>query len=428
MVHGAASSTSHVSISLGQSNVAYNNDHLPGASYGRESQFSITPFIHSSPSPSYEFHSTPSPSYHEFHSTPSPSYHEIIDHASGGAAFFAHSSPSYSHSPVRKYHSTPAPFFYRPVGKAKFVSETSSPEEKSSGESESSKDTEKKEEFMKPKSIEKEMQDLMAKGMQKEKEESSKSNEGSEEGKGDETKSDEEKSKASQITTSKPQVYHPSVAHISSRPSYGSGEEPLYIPPRHFGPHPIRVVHKFGSNGDHPNHEIYNSEEKPNCADGDRIFCDKDEEYPAYQVMNAAHKHAAKLLELYADVADLNTESSVELPKKADGHESYVCPADISYAQVYRAKNKSGKWRIIVNDVKVHYQTLTQTVRIEECLMAGENCPLVPHCFESKCLQKSTYHRFLVYDPYDRYFPFTVESFPLPSACACHLGEYEISH
>ena len=34
------------------------------------------------------------------------------------------------------------------------------------------------------------------------------------------------------------------------------------------------------------------------------------------------------------------------------------------------------------------------------------------------------YHRFLVYDPYDQYLPFAIESFKLPSACACYNGAY----
>merc|ERR550532_1171833 len=84
--------------------------------------------------------------------------------------------------------------------------------------------------------------------------------------------------------------------------------------------------------------------------------------------------------------------------------------------------NAHGQWRIIVNEVQAHYETLTQTARIEECLHAGQPCPLVPECYETKCLQKFIYHRFLVYDPYDYYFPFAIESFKLPSACACFNG------
>ena len=42
--------------------------------------------------------------------------------------------------------------------------------------------------------------------------------------------------------------------------------------------------------------------------------------------------------------------------------------------------------------------------------------------------QKSLYHRFLVYDPYDKYFPFAIETFKLPASCACYNGAYIESH
>ena len=78
--------------------------------------------------------------------------------------------------------------------------------------------------------------------------------------------------------------------------------------------------------------------------------------------------------------------------------------------------------------LQVHYDTFTQTVRLEECLSAGEPCPLVPQCYESSCHQKSAYHRMLVFDYSDYYQPFAVETFRLPSVCACALGAYEIEH
>ena len=67
------------------------------------------------------------------------------------------------------------------------------------------------------------------------------------------------------------------------------------------------------------------------------------------------------------------------------------------------------------------------SARVEECLDSGEACPLIPHGprhYESKCVQKFTYQRMLVYDPYDKYLPFAVETFKLPTSCACHVGEY----
>ena len=103
--------------------------------------------------------------------------------------------------------------------------------------------------------------------------------------------------------------------------------------------------------------------------------------------------------------------------------ETYLCPSETAYIQPLRAINTDGKWRVIVNAVKAHYEDLTQSVRIEECTTSGSACPLVPECYETKCLQKSIYHRFLVFDPYDHYLPFAVETFKLPSACACYNAE-----
>lgn len=129
---------------------------------------------------------------------------------------------------------------------------------------------------------------------------------------------------------------------------------------------------------------------------------------------------------LYKDVL-ANTENSVdrlvELPQ-----ETYLCPSATGYLMPLRAVNTAGRWRIIVNGVKAHYETLTQTARVEECETPGTACPLVPACYQTKCLQKSVYHRFLVYDPYDTYFPFAIENFKLPSACACHTGAFVEEH
>ena len=64
-----------------------------------------------------------------------------------------------------------------------------------------------------------------------------------------------------------------------------------------------------------------------------------------------------------------------------------------------------------LNELKILILFLT-FCRVEECLDSGEACPLIPHGpkhYESKCVQKFTYQRMLVYDPYDKYLPFAVE-------------------
>nr|XP_045615596.1 uncharacterized protein LOC123768851 [Procambarus clarkii] len=166
----------------------------------------------------------------------------------------------------------------------------------------------------------------------------------------------------------------------------------------------------------------------PACAALTNSFlCLEDEEYPEYEVKNAIENHLDKFNSLYADVAELDTKVSVERPNTLY-EETYLCPSETSYIRPLRAQNTDGNWRVIVNGISVHYKTYTQTARIEECLTAGKDCPLVPQCYESKCLQKSIYHRFLVYVPYDQYFPFAIETFKLPASCACLLGAYTIYH
>merc|ERR1712228_1037783 len=168
-----------------------------------------------------------------------------------------------------------------------------------------------------------------------------------------------------------------------------------------------------------PHHEY----KPPACSiDNPKTWCLEDAEYPTYEIEHALQYHYEGVQAIYKDVL-ANTENSVDRLKEIV-QETYLCPSVTAYIQPRRAVNTAGKWRIVVNGVKAHYETLTQTARIEECTTAGEACPLVPACYETKCLQKSIYHRFLVYDPYDQYFPFAIETFKLPSACACYNGAY----
>ena len=71
-----------------------------------------------------------------------------------------------------------------------------------------------------------------------------------------------------------------------------------------------------------------------------------------YEIKHAIKTHKYGFLELYADVADLNTDNSVDRLK--DIHEeTYICPSETLYARPLRAINADGKHRIIVNNVKV---------------------------------------------------------------------------
>ncbi|XP_063614161.1 protein spaetzle-like [Penaeus indicus] len=220
----------------------------------------------------------------------------------------------------------------------------------------------------------------------------------------------------------------PAVSHHSSshhgRTSYH--HQPTYHTRSSYHPQPS--YHPAPAYHPQPSYEHEHEPAVPECAaNTTKSWCLEDDHYPTYEIKHAAEYHYEKLLSLYADVADLNTELSVDRPNSLD-EETYLCPSETAYIRPLRAQNTEGKWRVVVNNIDAHYQTFTQTTRIEECLTSGDACPLVPECYESKCLQKSIYHRFLVYDSYDQYFPFAIETFKLPASCACLLGAYTIDH
>jgi hypothetical protein len=204
-------------------------------------------------------------------------------------------------------------------------------------------------------------------------------------------------------------------------PAYGYGASPRYPLAQHsksyHQPAAPAAYHMPTKYDQHP----------PLCAKNTTAigssWCLYDNEYPTYDVQHAIEYHYAAVAALYKDVI-ANTDNSVDRLKHPDD-ETYLCHSASSYATPLRAVNVEGKWRVIVNGVKAHYETLSQTARIEECLNPGYPCPLVPECYNTKCLQKYVYHRFLIYDSHDYYFPFSIESFKLPSSCACYNGAFE---
>ncbi|XP_040571108.1 neurotrophin 1 [Lepeophtheirus salmonis] len=190
-----------------------------------------------------------------------------------------------------------------------------------------------------------------------------------------------------------------------------------YAPPHHPSPAPYAPPHH-----NQPEHYA-----PPKCSKGNpNTYCVEDSEYPTYEIEHALEYHYDAVQQIYKDVL-ANTENSVDRLKSLV-EETYLCPSETKYIQPLRAVNANGKWRIIVNNVKAHYETLTQTTRVEHCSTPGSHCPLVPECYETKCVQKSIYHRFLTYDPYDQYLPFAIESFKLPASCACYNGAFAESH
>ncbi|KAI9553392.1 hypothetical protein GHT06_021293 [Daphnia sinensis] len=146
--------------------------------------------------------------------------------------------------------------------------------------------------------------------------------------------------------------------------------------------------------------------EIPHCAKNTtKAWCLEDSEYPQHEVQQALEKHYQPVLALYKDKL-ASTENSV------NGLDKF---------------NDEGKWQIIVNRIESYGVKYTQTARIEECnVVVGTSCPLVPSCYESKCIQKNVIHRFLVYNPYDYTFPFAIEKFKLPGSCGCVVGAFHL--
>jgi hypothetical protein len=84
-------------------------------------------------------------------------------------------------------------------------------------------------------------------------------------------------------------------------------------------------------------------------------------------------------------------------------------------------------WRNANNltNLALFYQVIN---RGKICDVIEYNCIQSTDCYDSKCVQKYNYHRFLVYNPKDYYYPFRVESFKLPSSCDCKAGGYHFHH
>ena len=181
---------------------------------------------------------------------------------------------------------------------------------------------------------------------------------------------------------------------------------------------------KKPSYGSHYKGQPKHYEEIPECSNNTtKPWCLEDSEWPLYEVQAALDQHYQAVLALYKDV-EANTANSVDTLNKLV-EETYLCPSATSYVQPLRAVNVEGKWRVIINKVESYGYKYTQTARIEECNVAvGASCPLVPSCYESKCVQKNIFHRFLVFDPYDYYFPFAIENFQLPASCGCVVGAF----
>lgn len=162
----------------------------------------------------------------------------------------------------------------------------------------------------------------------------------------------------------------------------------------------------------------------PECAKNTtKPWCVEDTYYPLREVQQALDYNYKAVQALYKDVVVNAALSIDQLNDLAE--ETYLCPSTTGYIQPLRAVNVEGKWRVIVNHLESYGYKYTQSARVEECdVKVGSACPLVPDCYDSKCVQKEVFHRFLVYNPYDYDFPFAIEKFKMPSACACVVGAF----
>lgn len=157
----------------------------------------------------------------------------------------------------------------------------------------------------------------------------------------------------------------------------------------------------------------------PACTENTtKSWCLEDAEYPIKEIKDALNHHFKAVLNLYRDQDfDINDVvfSSEELAQ-----ETHLCPSSTTIVRPLRAINIDKQWRIIVNGIKAHDHTFNQYAQLVECNDSnGKSCPLLSSCYNSKCVQKSVFHRFLVYDPADTYFPFAIENIKLPASCSC---------
>lgn len=162
----------------------------------------------------------------------------------------------------------------------------------------------------------------------------------------------------------------------------------------------------------------------PECAKNTtKAWCVVDTNYPLREIQQALDYHRKKFNSLYRDII-VNTKLSVDTLNDLTD-ETYLCPSVTEFIQPLRALNVEGNWRVIVNHLESYGIKFSQTARIEECEdKVGTACPLVPDCYDSKCVQKQIFHRFLVYDPYDHELPFAIEKFKMPVSCACAVGAF----
>ena len=181
-----------------------------------------------------------------------------------------------------------------------------------------------------------------------------------------------------QVATLLPQIYALYGASTTAKP-YGHkpyGHTPVYHPkPQYHPPHAPKhgyspAPHPPYGHGHHmpghpPKPPTSPDYGPPGCAKNHtQHYCLDDYEYPVYEIQHAVEYHYAAVAALYKDVL-ANTENSVDRLLDLPDEQTYLCGSYTSYVHPRRAINSLGQWRIIVNDVQAHYETLTQTARLK---------------------------------------------------------------
>ena len=115
----------------------------------------------------------------------------------------------------------------------------------------------------------------------------------------------------------------------------------------------VVAAEKTAEEGDETNGDTFKEQaDVPACAlNTSKPWCLSDSEYPGDRIKQAVSYHHYSVLQLYQDlVAD--TANSVDRLKTLE-EETYLCSSSSSYVQPLRAVNTAGRWRVVVNGIKV---------------------------------------------------------------------------
>ncbi|CAH0552734.1 unnamed protein product [Brassicogethes aeneus] len=149
----------------------------------------------------------------------------------------------------------------------------------------------------------------------------------------------------------------------------------------------------------------------PKCADGS-TFCETFDTYPYYHLKDILKKNEA-----YKDLFGKDEEPSEITNRLGEDEDMFVCRSFERTIYPKVGKNKSNKWKFIIN--QGDSDGYIQGVRVETCRSQGSACDIIgdlPNGYVTACKQKYVYRRMLSISDNGRPFP---DTFLLPSACCC---------